>query len=159
MMNVNIIQRPLLLWILPPDSNVESSNMASLESGCGLPLFRHRRIPKCSRALKRLQKACFTYIRTAHYMQRLPQKSAARCLKPLTVLRPEELRPCRFRRDTAARPPASAPRSRSTNRSRSECLPREQTRTRAKRVRHTQRETAPSKTSDLRSKPFGSASD
>jgi hypothetical protein len=33
MMNVSIIQRPLLLFILPPDSNVESSNMASLDRG------------------------------------------------------------------------------------------------------------------------------
>jgi hypothetical protein len=35
MMPVNIIQRPLLVLILPPDSNVESSNMASLESSVG----------------------------------------------------------------------------------------------------------------------------
>src|SRR5579871_2847073 len=37
MMKVNIIQRPLLVafLILPDDSNVESSNMASLESGVG----------------------------------------------------------------------------------------------------------------------------
>src|ERR1035437_7909504 len=34
-MPVNIIQRPLLVLILFPDSNVESSNMASLESGVG----------------------------------------------------------------------------------------------------------------------------
>jgi hypothetical protein len=34
-MNVTIIQYLLLLLILPPDSNVESSNMASLESGVG----------------------------------------------------------------------------------------------------------------------------
>src|SRR4051794_10751812 len=33
MMNVTIIQYLLLLLILFPDSNVESSNMASLESG------------------------------------------------------------------------------------------------------------------------------
>jgi hypothetical protein len=33
-MSVNIIQYvPLLVLILPADSNVESSNMASLESG------------------------------------------------------------------------------------------------------------------------------
>ena len=35
MINIGIIQLPLLLLILPPDSNVESSNMASLESGVG----------------------------------------------------------------------------------------------------------------------------
>src|ERR1035437_6251922 len=34
-MPVTIIQRPLLVLILFPDSNVESSNMASLESGVG----------------------------------------------------------------------------------------------------------------------------
>jgi hypothetical protein len=32
-MAVTTIHRPLLLLILPPDSNVASSNMASLESG------------------------------------------------------------------------------------------------------------------------------
>src|SRR5579863_9974910 len=41
MMKVNIIQRPLFVafLILPDDSNVESSNMASLESGVGYLLL------------------------------------------------------------------------------------------------------------------------
>src|SRR5271157_4053123 len=50
-MNVTIIQYLLLLAlpIFPEDSNVESSNMASLESGCWLLLIRHRGNLKCSR--------------------------------------------------------------------------------------------------------------
>jgi hypothetical protein len=50
-MKVTIIQYLLLLAfpIFPEDSNVESSNMASLESGYCLLLIRHRGNLKCSR--------------------------------------------------------------------------------------------------------------
>src|SRR5271157_441221 len=60
MMPVNTIQRPLLVLILPPDSNVESSNMASLEIGCWLPLIRHRENFKCSPASKRDHKCALS---------------------------------------------------------------------------------------------------
>src|ERR1035437_2310753 len=62
---VTIIQYLLLLLILPADSNVESSNMASLESGVCLLLFRHRGNLKCSRHRNDTTEACSTYIRTA----------------------------------------------------------------------------------------------
>src|ERR1700753_4361026 len=49
--SVTSIQNFALLLILPPDSNVESSNIASLESGCWFPLFRHRGNLECSRSI------------------------------------------------------------------------------------------------------------
>src|SRR3974377_1582816 len=75
MMPVTTIQRPLLLLIFPPDSNVESSNMASLDQGIGLPLFRHRGGFKCSRVPNRSGKACSTYIRTATHTAKLVAKT------------------------------------------------------------------------------------
>jgi hypothetical protein len=49
---VTNIQRPLFVLILFPDSNVESSNMASLGIGFGYSYVRHRENVKCSRGPK-----------------------------------------------------------------------------------------------------------
>ncbi len=49
MENVRTIHRPLLVLILLPDSNVESSNMASLGIGFRYCYFRHRGSRNCSR--------------------------------------------------------------------------------------------------------------
>jgi hypothetical protein len=73
-MNVTIIQYLLLLLILFPDSNVESSNMASLESGvCYLFLDTAgtANVPGYQNAP---QKACSTYIRTTAHMQNVASK-------------------------------------------------------------------------------------
>src|SRR5215472_10611686 len=55
---VSSIQRPLLLLILFPDSNVESSNMASLESGVGYFLLDTAGTSNVPRASKLRQTMC-----------------------------------------------------------------------------------------------------
>ncbi len=120
----------LLLLILPPDSNVESSNMASLESGCRLPLFRHRGNYKCSRCSKRvpqqrappiseLRSTC----KTCTKMVQLP-KNCTEPLKPWLASPPARTTALPLpARATAATPPASVPRLRSTSTCQSECPP------------------------------------
>src|SRR5271163_2856083 len=72
-MNVTIIQYLLLLAlvILPADSNVESSNMASLESEIGYLSFRHRESGECSRRRNGFTEVNSTYIRTVQHLQSL----------------------------------------------------------------------------------------
>src|ERR1035437_426693 len=108
---VTIIQYLLLLLILPADSNVESSNMASLESGVCLLLFRHRGNLKCSRHRNDTTEACSTYIRTALPLPSELKKPAKvpKKIPPGRVLGPGDPRPCPPCPATAAKPPASAP--------------------------------------------------
>jgi hypothetical protein len=61
MMPVNIIQRPLLVLILPPDSNVESSNMASLESSVGYSYLDTARTANVPVGENRPKEACSPY--------------------------------------------------------------------------------------------------
>jgi hypothetical protein len=74
MMKVSIIQRPLLLLIFPPDSNVESSNIASLESGYRYLYLDTAETSNVPAAPNAPEKACSTYIRTTLHLQRLLQK-------------------------------------------------------------------------------------
>ena len=73
-MNVAIIQYLLLLLILPPDSNVESSNMASLESGLGYLYLDTAGIVMVPRHPNVTMGMCSTYIRTTQHLQNLLQK-------------------------------------------------------------------------------------
>src|SRR3569833_3263648 len=102
----------------PPDSNVESSNKASLESGYRLPLFRHRGNSKCSRDPQRSQKACSTYIRTTLHLQRL--QLTILCFKPATASPPAMLLFYHILLSTPDMQQASAPQSQLTNTFRSE---------------------------------------
>src|SRR5260370_42431912 len=70
---VTIIQYLLLLalLILPADSNVESSNMASLESGVGYFLLDTAETLNVPRASKLRQTTCYTYTRPCPEMQNM----------------------------------------------------------------------------------------
>ena len=113
MMKVTIIQYLLLLLILSPDSNVESSNMASLESGVGyfyLDTAGSRMFPECRSAAKQRAQP----IPEPHYLQRVRIKSSQVTGTSLAQLQrftcalalPREEPPLPCLRATAARRPA-----------------------------------------------------
>jgi len=70
---VTSIQRPLLVLILFADSNVESSNIASLGIGFGYFYFRHRGRGNCSRSKKSSQRSETTLSELRGQLQRMLQ--------------------------------------------------------------------------------------
>src|SRR3974390_3336234 len=127
MMKVTIIQYLLLLLIFPADSNVESSNMASLESGVGYFLLDTAETSNVPRASKLRQTTCSTPIperaqtckgcletrcSCPHLQRAGPLPRIVTC-EPVSL--PEEQPPCPYRHATPATPPASAQRLQSTN--------------------------------------------
>src|ERR1035438_7631771 len=72
-MNVTIIQYLLLLLILPADSNVESSNMASLESGVDYSYLDTGGTSNVPGIKNGTTEVCSPWIKTAHYMPSMLQ--------------------------------------------------------------------------------------
>ena len=79
MQPVTSIQRPLLVLILFPDSNVESSNIASLGIGFGYFYFRHRGRGNCSRSKKSSQRSETTLSELRGQLQRMLQNWCNSC--------------------------------------------------------------------------------
>src|SRR3954469_14025961 len=122
MINVSIIQRPLLLLIFPADSNVESSNIASLESGYRylyLDTAETSNVPAASNARRKrappiseLPCTCKGCCKNNALSQTL---SLISVLKPRIASQPAMPQPSRLPLATLDTPPASAQQSRLTS--------------------------------------------